>query len=288
METDRLLVKLKNSQRAKRILRDKGFAIGSMIIIAMFVLALAPAAFAPYSPTEMVVRNRLSAPSTAHLLGTDELGRDILSRIIYGARTSAMVSLGGVTIAVVTGTIIGMIAGLARASVDNAIMRVLDIFLAFPVLLLALAIMASLGAGISSIFVALAVVYTPGFARLARGATLSERENDYILASRMIGVSYWRLVLRHLLPNIASPIMVQFTVRLGYAILLEATLSFLGLGVPPPHPAWGAMLSRGKGFMEVSPWVVLGPGLAIMLTVLGFNLAGDGLRDILDPRLIKR
>jgi peptide/nickel transport system permease protein len=199
-----------------------------------------------------------------------------------------IVSLVGVTVAMVIGALVGVTAGFASTRVDNLIMRVLDIFLAFPLVLLALAIIGALGPGLRSITIAIAVVYAPRFARTARSGTLLVREQIYILAARAIGASSWRLIWRHTLPNIASTLIVQLTIYLGFAILVEAALSFLGLGVQPPNPSWGGMLSRGKAFMELSSWVVIGPGLAIMLTVLGFNLLGDGLRDVLDPRLIRR
>ena len=280
--------KLKSSFLVKRFWRNRGAVIGGLIVVVIFIMALAPSAIASANPTKIEVANRLAPPSLEHPLGTDQLGRDILVRIVYGARVSLVVGIGAVTSAMVSGSFIGIIAGLASTRVDNAIMRVLDIFLAFPAILLALAIMASIGVGLKSIIIALAVVYTPRFSRMARGATLVVGEQTYVEAARAIGASYWRLISRHVVPNIVSPMLVQFTVYLGSAILAEAALSFLGVGVQPPQPAWGSMLSMGKSFMETSPWVVIGPGLAIMVTVLGFNLLGDGLRDILDPRLIQR
>jgi peptide/nickel transport system permease protein len=288
LERSELHTKRQGWRLAKRVWRDKGVVIGGLIVMALVIMALAPSAIAPTSPTKIVMADRLGPPSLKYPLGTDEMGRDVLSRVIHAARVSLMVSLGGVTGAMIIGSLIGVIAALASTRVDNLIMRVLDVFLAFPTILLALTIMASIGTGLKSIIIAIAVVYTPRFSRMTRGATLVVREQTYIEAARAIGAPYWRLISRHILPNIASVTIVQFTVYLGFAILVEAALSFLGLGVQPPQPAWGSMLSRGKTFMEISPWVVIGPGLAIMATVLGFNLLGDGLRDILDPRLMER
>lgn len=270
----------------QRFLQDKGAVIGSLIILVLLLMALAPDLIAPADPTDMDVVERLAPPSINHLLGTDELGRDIFSRVVYGARVSLLVGIGGVSSAMLVGSLVGIIAGLASTRVDNIIMRILDVFLAFPAILLALSIMAAVGVGFKSIIIAIAVVYTPRFSRVARGATLVVDQEVYIEAARAIGAPYWRIIRRHVAPNVAAPIMVQFTVYLGFAILVEATLSFLGLGVQPPQPAWGAMLSNGKAFMEISPWVVMGPGFAIMITVLAFNLLGDGLRDILDPYLV--
>jgi peptide/nickel transport system permease protein len=253
----------------------------------LLLMALVPDLIAPADPTDMDVVSRLAPPSVDHPLGTDELGRDIFSRLVYGSRVSLLVGIGGVTSAMLVGSLIGIIAGLGSTHMDNIIMRVLDVLLAFPAILLALAVMAGVGVGFKSTIIAIAVVYVPRFSRVARGATLVVDQELYVEAARAIGAPYWRIVRCHVAPNIAAPIIVQFTVYLGFAILVEATLSFLGLGVQPPRPAWGAMLSNGKAFMELSPWVVMGPGFAIMITVLGFNLLGDGLRDILDPQLIE-
>jgi peptide/nickel transport system permease protein len=242
---------------------------------------------APYSPTETHLDAVLKGPSSTYLFGTDELGRDLLSRIIYGARISLQVSFGSVLIAVPFGVAFGLIAGYFGGWLDNLISRLVDIAFAFPILLLALLLVAVLGTDLNNLIVALAIVYVPRFTRITRGSVLSAKADLYVDAARSLGCANLRIMLRHILPNIVSPIIVQATVNLATAVISEASLSFLGLGVQPPIPAWGSMLNAGKHYMEQYPHLAIFPGLAIAVTVLGFNFLGDGLRDALDPRLIK-
>jgi peptide/nickel transport system permease protein len=218
-------------------------------------------------------------------LGTDEFGRDILSRLIHGARVSLRVAILSVAAAGILGSSLGILSGYAGGSVDNLAMRIMDVIFAFPAILLALGIVAVLGAGSNNVIVALTLVYLPIFARVARGPVLSTKEMEYVTAAHATGSSSIRIVTRHILPNISAPIIVQVSLALSWAILTEAALSFLGLGTQPPQPSWGNMLSESRTLMELAPWTAISPGAAIMLAILGFNLLGDSLRDVLDPRL---
>ncbi len=268
-----------------RLFRNK-LAITGMIIMGTFLLTaiLAPI-IAPYDPIEQELVMRRRPPSQEHLLGRDDLGRDILSRIIFGARTSLQVGVMSVGFAIVIGGLIGAVASFAGGWVDSITMRLMDIMLAFPALLLAIAIVTILGPGLMNMLYAIGIVSIPAYARIMRASVLTVKEQDYILAARSVGVPPLRMLFRNVLPNCLTPIIVEGTLGIGTAILDAAGLSFLGLGAQPPQPEWGAMLGQGRYSMFTAPHIVLFPGLAIMLTVLGFNLLGDGLRDALDPRL---
>jgi len=219
------------------------------------------------------------------LMGTDVQGRDVASRIIKGGTNSLYVVALSVSLATLFGTAIGVVSAYAGGFVDNVAMRVMDIFFAFPAILLALLVVTILGAGMNNTIVAIALVYTPIFARVARGPVLSLKETEFVVAANCMGMRHWRILLRHILPNTVAPIIVQVSLALSWALLTEAGLSFLGLGATPPEPSWGTMLSESTGIAEIAPWLLLFPGLAIMLSVLGFNLLGDSLRDALDPRM---
>lgn len=260
---------------------------GMVIISVLLVGALLAPIVHHYDPkTDSSLRDRLKPPSGEHILGTDNLGRDVLVRLIHGARYSLLVGIISVGMGLVIGGILGLLAGFVGKGLDNLIMRIMDIILAFPAMLLAIAIVAVRGPGLNNTMVAVGVVFVPIFARLARSMVLSIREQEYITAATCAGVSRFRILFRHILPNTLSPIIVQSTLGLGSAILWAAGLGFLGLGQQPPKPEWGAMLSDSYKFLAKGAWwVIVPPGAAIMLAVLGFNLLGDGLRDALDPRM---
>jgi peptide/nickel transport system permease protein len=243
---------------------------------------------APYGVNEVDVDNMLEAPTWTHPFGTDELGRDVLSRVIVAARVSLMVGLVSVGLALLAGVTIGLVAGFYGGFVDNVLMRCMDVLFAFPVLLLAVAIVAVLGPGLVTAMVAIGVVYAPIFARVTRASVLSVRQQVYVQAAVSVGASDGRIMRRHVLPNIAAPLIVQTSLSLAFAILSEAALSFLGLGIQPPQPSWGRMLYDGRGFVQDAWWLGLFPGLAIFLTVLAFNVVGDALRDVLDPRQLTK
>ncbi len=269
----------------RRLTRDK-LAIVGMVIIGLFVLAavLAPL-LAPYDPTVQKILLRRQPPSRQHWMGLDEVGRDIFSRIIYGARVSLQIGLLSVSMAIVVGAILGAVAGFVGGWVDNVIMRLMDILLAFPGLLLAIAVVSILGPGLMNMLYAIAFVSIPTYARIMRASVLSVKEQEFVLAARAVGVPTARILWREILPNAITPVLVAGTLGIATAILDAAGLSFLGLGARPPTPEWGSMLGEGRGSVFTAPHIVLFPGLAIMLNVLGFNLLGDGLRDALDPRL---
>lgn len=258
-----------------------------LFLITLFVLAalLAPM-IAPYSPTKQQVTNALKSPSADHLMGTDGLGRDVFSRVLYGGRASLQVGFLSVAIALFSGVALGLVAGYwSNSLLETVIMRTMDALLAFPALVLALAFVAALGPGLNNAIIAIGIVNIPAYARLTRGQVLSQKEHEYIEAARTIGASNLRIIVRHLLPNISAPLIVQASLGFAVAILAEAALSFLGLGVQPPTPSWGEMLNAARGYLEIDPWLVVGPGAAIFLAVLGFNFVGDGIRDVLDPHL---
>ncbi len=269
----------------RRFRRNRIGMAGALIVLGTILVALLAPLLAPYPMDEVHAKWRLYPPNEYFLLGTDEFGRDILSRIIFGSRISLQVGLISVGIALLLGSILGLLAGFYGGRVDNLIMRAMDVLFAFPAILLAIAIMAMLGPGIMNAMIAIGIVYAPSFARLARASVLSLKEKEFIEAARALGVSNLRIILRHITPNMVAPVIVQTTFNLSTAILTEASLSFLGLGTPPPNPSWGSMLSASRRYVELDPWPAIFPGLAIMILVLGFNLLGDGLRDVLDPRL---
>jgi peptide/nickel transport system permease protein len=261
-------------------------AIGAFIVIVMAILAATAGWIAPYNPVENDYAAMLSAPSAAHWLGTDAFGRDVLSRIIYGSRTALMVGLGASLIGATLGSLIGVASAYFGGRVDLVVQRVMDVFFAFPVIILALAVVAILGTGAGNVILAIATPMVPRCARVVRSSALAVREMPYVDAARASGFLHSRIILRHMLPNVMAPILIMATAFLGEAILLEASLSFIGLGVQEPTAAWGLML-RGAAveFAETAPWMAIFPGLAISLAVFGFNLFGDSLRDALDPRL---
>jgi peptide/nickel transport system permease protein len=261
--------------------------VGAVIVILVILMAVFAPYLAPYDPAAQQSK-RLLGPSWDNLMGTDELGRDTFSRIVYGARVSLQVGIIAVVIALLIGCLLGIAAGFFGGRVDSWLMRVVDIMFAFPGLVLAIVIAGLLGASRNNAMIAIGVIYAPAFARVVRSAVLTVMSEPYIEAGRVMGSGSLRLIRLHLLPNIMAPLIVMTTVYLSSAILSEAALSFLGLGTQPPEPSWGGMLNAARRFMEISPWMAIFPGLAIMLIVLGFNFLGDGLRDVLDPRLQER
>ena len=259
--------------------------VGMIIVILVLFIALAAPIIEKYDPLKQNISIRLQPPNMTHILGTDAFGRDMWARIVRGSRVALLVGIIAVGIGVIFGTPIGAISGYYRGRVDMVIMRIMDAFLAFPAILLALAVVAILGSSLFNTMIAIGVIYIPRFARIVRASVLAEREKSYVEAAKTIGESNMSTLFRQILPNSLSPLIVQSTVFIAYAILTEAVLSFLGLGIAPPNPSWGSMLNDARPFIEQSPHLAIVPGLAISITVLGFNLFGDGLRDILDPRL---
>ncbi|WP_284141075.1 MULTISPECIES: nickel transporter permease [unclassified Virgibacillus] len=268
-----------------RIIKSKTSLIGLCIILLLIITAIFAPIIATHSTTDQSIVNRYQPPSSEHILGTDELGRDIFSRIVYGTRISIQIGVISVGISLVIGVLLGGLAGYFGRWVDQIIMRIIDIMMAFPSILLAIALVAVLGKSLTNAMIAVGLVGIPQFARIVRATVLSVKETEYIEAARSIGAKHRRILFQHVLPNSLAPIIVQATLGIGTAILDAAGLSFLGLGAQPPTPEWGAMLSDGRAALQTAPWVVAFPGLAIFLVVLGFNLFGDGLRDALDPRL---
>jgi peptide/nickel transport system permease protein len=265
--------------------RDRTAMLGIALFLAILGLAAFANLVAPYDPAAVHVRDRLQLPSATYLLGTDELGRDLLSRIIFGARVSLLVGLIAVGIAASIGILLGLLGGYYGGLADSLIMRALDGLLAFPAVILALAIMTVLGPSLGNAMIAIGIVSIPTFARIARGSVLSLREKEFVEAARVGGATDRYLMLRVLLPNCLSPLLVQVSVSFANAILTEAALSFLGLGIQPPTPSWGAMLDSGRKYLDQTPWYSFSAGASIFLVVLSLNLLGDGLRDALDPRL---
>jgi peptide/nickel transport system permease protein len=278
LTTRRSLVRL----RVHHLLRRKLAVIGAAIILLEVVAAIFGPLLVRYDPMAPNFAAILQPPSADHWLGTDDLGRDILSRLLTGTRYSLLISVTAVTIAMIAGVCLGIMSGYVGGSIDEVLMRILDSFMALPSLVLALAIAAALGPGLANAMLAIAVAAVPTYARLVRGQTLSIKENEYILAARATGVGSGRVVGRHILPNTLGPVIVQVSLGLGFAIITESSLSFIGLGIQPPIPTWGWMVQVGFQFLETAPWYVLAPASAIFLAVLGFNLLGDGLRDALD------
>jgi peptide/nickel transport system permease protein len=273
------------SDASRRILKSRAAISGGLVVILFILLAALAPALAPYEPLRGQLGERLLPPSAGHWFGTDELGRDVLSRVLYGARISLQIQVAAVGLALVLGTVLGVIAGYVGRWPDMLIMRVVDIMMAFPGIFLALAIIAALGTGLGNVIIASAIFLVPQFARVVRGSVLTLKEKEFVEAARALGEGDLTIVTRYLLPNSLAPIIVQTSLRMATVLLTASGLSFLGLGVQPPSPEWGAMLSNARAYMITAPHVATVPGLAIMLVVLGFNLLGDGLRDALDPRL---
>ncbi len=272
-----------------RLVRNRSGFVG-LILIGFFVLisVLGTVGLTPYPPLEQHAIDRLTGPSATYPLGTDLFGRDLASRIMKGGSNSLRVAVLSVSLATLFGTLLGITAGYAGGWVDNVLMRTMDVFFAFPTLLLALLVVVALGPGLYNTVLAIAVVYTPIFARVSRGPVLSLKEMEFVTAARCLGLSNWRILFRHILPNTIAPLIVQITLALSWSLITEAGLSFLGLGTQPPEPSWGLMLSESRSLAEIAPWLMVFPGLSIMLGVLGFNLLGDGMRDVLDPRFSRR
>jgi peptide/nickel transport system permease protein len=258
---------------------------GAAVLLLAVAAALLAPVVAPHDPLKQDLNHTLGRPDRVHPLGTDNVGRDVLSRVIWGTRVSLVAGFGSVVIAVVVGGVLGLAAGYAGGRVDNLIMRVMDAVLSFPPLVLALALGAVLGAGLIGVVIALGVVYTPTFARLMRGQVLAITAREYVDAARALGLPGWRIAWSHVLPNATAPIVVQASLSVAFAILAEASLSFLGLGVQPPGASWGSMINAGRGYLQQAPWIVFGPGAALFVTVVGLNFVGDAIRDALDPRL---
>jgi peptide/nickel transport system permease protein len=268
-----------------RALQTRGAGFGLIVILLVLVCALGANVIAPYSPSQIQPVGILAPPSPQYLLGTDAIGRDVLSRIIYGARVSIAAGAVSVGLALIVGVLIGLLAGYYGNWVDDVTMRMVDALYSFPALLLALAITAVLGPGLTNVMLAIGIVFTPAFARLVRGQALSVREREFVMAARVTGARPWRIMTAHIWPNVTAAIVVQASLLAASAIVIEAGLSFLGLGVQPPTPSWGAMLKEGYQYMEQAPWLAFAPGAAMFVTVLALNLFGDGLRHALDPRL---
>lgn len=269
----------------RRLVRNKLAVLGAVILLFLVAVALLAPWVSTHSPFKMNIKERLQPPSQSHLFGTDGYGRDLFSRVVYGAAIGLRVGFLSIAVAMAAGIILGLISGYYRGWIDAIIMRIMDAVLSFPIILLAIGIMAVLGAGFANLMIALGLVYTPRFARLVRSSVLSIREKEYIEAARVTGCSDLTILFVHILPNCWAPVIIQATISFGYAILWEAALSFLGLGAPPPSPSWGSLLADGKEVLTRAPWMTYFPGMAIALTVLALNLFGDGLRDVLDPRV---
>lgn len=272
----------------KRLVRNKSLLLGSILVVLVLFVTFGAPLLAPQDPLKMNMVIRLQPPSAAHWLGTDNFGRDLWSRIAYGARVSLGTALMVVVLSVGIGVTLGLISGYYGGLLDTVIMRVVDIFLAFPVILLAIALVAVLGPSGRNVMVALGLVYWTQYARVVRSSVLAVKEEEYVAAASAIGAGNGRIIYRHVLPNVLAPVIVLATLGMGNAIVAESTLSFLGLGAQPPTPTWGYTLAFGMKFLGEAPHMSTYPGLAIMISVLGFNLLGDGLRDLLDPRLKNR
>jgi peptide/nickel transport system permease protein len=269
--------------------QNRGASLGLVMILLLVIVAVVGPSLAPYDPVDMNLMQALQRPSSLHWLGTDELGRDILSRLLAGSRVTLLITSGAVFFGTLVGSIIGVVSGFYIGWVDDVLMRLMDILLSLPGFILAIAVVALLGPGTVNVVIAVAVSSVPVFGRLSRGSTLSAREQDYVMAARSMGASSPRIVVQHIFPNVVAPILVQSSLNLATAVLTAAGLSFLGLGPQPPAPEWGGMLSTARGYIISSAWhLSLAPGLAILLAAMSFNLVGDGLRDAMDPRLKKR
>jgi len=283
---EKKIKRISESRRSLRLIRKNKTAMLGFITIGVLLLLAALAPFiAPYSPTEMSLRDRLSPPSISHIFGTDDAGRDIFSRVVYGSRITLRICVVVVGLTLVMGSALGIVSGYVGGWLDELIMRLSDIFLAFPALILAMAITAALGPSLQNAIIAMAVIWWPRYARIARGQVLIIREIDYVTSARAVGAGTLRIMLHHIFPACVSPIIVEATLDLGEVVITAATLSFIGFGAQPPTPEWGAMVSIGRNFLRDYWWYTTFPGLAILMTVIGFNLVGDAMRDILDPRL---
>jgi peptide/nickel transport system permease protein len=272
----------------KRLLKNFAFTSGAILTIALVAIAIAAPLLAPFDPNFQDTARRLESPSHTHPLGLDDLGRDVLSRILFGARVSLRVGFSVVILGSVIGVFLGAIAGYFGGAADLIVMRICDILLAFPGILLAIALVAVLGPSLTNVILALAIINWVGYARLVRGQVLKVREMEYVVAAKALGARSPRVILRHVLPNVINPVIVMATLGLAGAILAEAALSFLGLGVQPPTPSWGAMLTSGRRYLGLANHLAIFPGAAIMLAVMGLNFLGDGLIDALDPKYRKR
>lgn len=280
-----IIEKRRNNRFIFRLLRNRLAAIGLFIALFVILVAVFAPLIAPYNPISIKLTERLQSPSGQHWFGTDHLGRDILSRVIYGARISVEVGVVSILLGTIIGLIAGAIAGYLGGPTDTVTMSLMDAIYAFPAILLALALVSAFGQSVLTVMTAIAIVRIPIFARTVRSAVLGERKKEYVEAARCIGQREYLILFKHILPNTIAPLIVVTTTYFAAAIVVEASLSFLGLGVPPPQASWGVMLNDGRQYMDKAPYIVLFPGLAISLTVLGFNMLGDGLRDLLDPRL---
>ena len=268
----------------RRAARARLAPFGAVVLVAALIVALAAPLVSPHDPLKQNLGAALAAPSRSHPLGTDNVGRDVLSRVVWGTRVSLLAGFVSVALALLSGGVIGLAAGYAGGRLDGLLMRLMDAVLSFPALVLALALGAVLGAGLTGVLIALAVVYTPTFARLMRGQVLSITAREYVQAARAIGATGWRVAWHHVLPNATAPMVVQASLSVAFAILAEASLSFLGLGIQPPAASWGSMINAGRGYLQQAPWIVFGPGAALFVTVIGLNFVGDAIRDALDPR----
>ncbi|MCC6175736.1 MAG: ABC transporter permease [Chloroflexi bacterium] len=271
----------------RRFFARRLVVVGVVLVSILVLLGGFGRFIAPYNPLAQDLVNVLAPPTMRHLLGTDELGRDILSRLLWGSSVSLQVGIAAVLVASIPGVVVGLVVAYRGGWLDSVVMRMLDGLMAMPSLILALTIVAVLGPNIVNVIVAIAVTSFPHYARLVRGQVLAAREYDYILAVRSVGARDARIMFRHLLPNVISPVLVQASLGVGFAIMAEAGLSFLGVGVQPPTPTWGTMIQVGFQYLEVAPWLVMAPGVLIFMAVLGFNLLGDGLREALDPHLTR-
>lgn len=258
---------------------------GGIIVTVVLACAILAPVIAPYSPFDLDVASMLNAPSADHWLGTDELGRDVLSRVIYAAQISMLVAVLASAVGLFFGTLIGTVAAYCGGWVDLVLMRLMEILFSFPAILLAVVLMASLGTSVYNAMIAIGIIFIPGFSRLARATSESVLRQQYVESARAVGMGHFRILTREILPNIVAPLLVEAAAAFSYAVLLESALSFLGLGAQPPDPSWGNMLNTGRGFLSQAPWLSLAPGMAIFITVLGFNMLGDGLRDAFDPHL---
>lgn len=269
----------------RRLMHSPGAVVGLLLLVMLLGSAILAPQLAPRSPEEMVLLDRLQPPSGEHLMGTDLFGRDLLSRILHGGRISLLVGVVAVAMGGMAGTLLGAVSGFYGGALDHAVMRALDALQAFPAVLLAMAIMGALGEGLLNLMLAVGVTSVPAFARITRSAVITVRGRDFVIAATAVGAPTSLVLWRHVFPNSVAPVIVTATLQIASAILAAASLSFLGMGIQPPTPEWGSMLSEGRGYIQRAPWLTIFPGLAIMAVVMGFNLLGDALRDVLDPTL---